>query len=86
MKTANSHSTEDDHAQALVDLSRTMNDFLFFRRTTPAARGNQAEVSSEWSSFGPLVHAIPEPEGLADYCRAVEGFRKLRPAARGDLT
>ncbi len=27
----------------------------------------------------------PEPENLADYCRAVEGFRKLRPQARGEF-
>ncbi len=85
MKTANSHSTEEDHARALVDLSRTMNDFLLLRRTTPAAKSNHAEVSSAWSSFQSLVHGIPEPEALADYCRAVDGFRKLRPQARGDL-
>ncbi len=85
MKTANSHSTEEDHAQALVDLSRAMNDFLLFRRTTLVARSNQAEVSSAWFGLQALVHGIPEPEGLADYCRAVESFRKLRPQKRGDL-
>ncbi len=85
MKTANSHSAEEDHARALVDLSRAMNEFLRFRRTTPAALSNQAEVSSAWSSLRSLFHGIPEPDGLADYCRAVEGFRKLRPQNRGDL-
>ncbi|HYN26426.1 MAG TPA: UvrD-helicase domain-containing protein, partial [Pyrinomonadaceae bacterium] len=85
VKTANSHSAEEDHARALVDLSRTMNHFLLFRRTTPAAKSTQAKVSSAWFSLQSLVHSIPEPEGLADYCRAVEGFRKLRPQARGDL-
>ena len=69
----------------LVDLSRAMNDFLLLRRTTPAAKSNHAEVSSAWSSLQSLVQGIPEPDGLADYCRAVEGFRKLRPRPRGDL-
>ncbi|MCM3905112.1 MAG: UvrD-helicase domain-containing protein [Pyrinomonadaceae bacterium] len=83
MKTANSHSTEEDHDQSLIDLSRVMNDFLMFRRTTPAAKTNQAEVSSAWASLQSLVHSIPEPDGLADYCRSVESFRKLRPSASG---
>ncbi len=85
MKTANSHSTEDDHARAVVDLSRAMNDFLLFRRMTPAARNNQAEVSSAWSGLQSLVQSIPEREGLADYCRGIEGFRKVRPSATGDI-
>jgi ATP-dependent helicase/nuclease subunit A len=38
MKTANTHSTEEDHAEALAELSGAMNDFLLFRRTTPAAK------------------------------------------------
>src|SRR5688500_1780756 len=74
-KTANSHSTEEDHAQALVDLSRSMKDFLLFRRTTPAAKSSQAKVSSAWASLEPLVNGIPKPEALADYCRALEDFR-----------
>ncbi|MCA1574781.1 MAG: UvrD-helicase domain-containing protein, partial [Acidobacteria bacterium] len=85
MKTANSHSTEEDHALALVDLSQAMNGFLAFRRTTSAQRINQAEVSSAWASLQSLVHGIPDPDGLADYCRGLEGFRKLRPSATGDL-
>ncbi|HET6646646.1 MAG TPA: UvrD-helicase domain-containing protein [Pyrinomonadaceae bacterium] len=84
-KTANSHSTEEDHAEALADLSRAMNDFLLFRRTTPAARRNQSDVSSEWSRVQSSIHSVPEPDDVADYCRMVEGFRKLRPAASRDL-
>src|SRR3989442_3173670 len=83
--TAGSHATEDDHERALWELSRSMNDFLVFRRTTPAARASQTEVSSAWPGLRTLLQTIPEPEGLADYCRAVEAFRNLRPAARGDL-
>ena len=85
MKTAQSHSTEEDHARALVELTSGMNDFLAFRRTTPAARANHVEVSSSWLDLQPLIQAIPEVDALADYCRAVEGFRKSRPQARGDL-
>ncbi|MDQ3666721.1 MAG: UvrD-helicase domain-containing protein [Acidobacteriota bacterium] len=85
MKTANSHSTEEDHARALVDLSRAMDDFLMFPRTTLAGEGNQAEVSTAWPSLQSLVQEIPKPDGLADYCRAIEGFRKVRPSAIGDI-
>jgi ATP-dependent helicase/nuclease subunit A len=85
LTTAQSHSTEDDHQQALSELSRTMNEFLVSPRKTVAARGNQAEVSSDWARLRPLLQTIPEPETLADYCRAVEGFRNLRPQARGEL-
>jgi len=85
LKTARSHATEADHARAMDDLSRAMKEFLACRRTTPAARGNQAEVSSAWADLRPLLQTIPDVEGLADYCRTVEAFRSLRPAARGDL-
>ncbi len=83
MQTAESHATEDDHARALVELSSTMNDFLRVRRTTPKSLANKAKVSSSWVNLRPLVHTIPEPEGLADYCRAIEGFRDARPNASG---
>src|SRR6266536_1098608 len=83
LKTAESHATEDDHADAVVELSSTMNDFLRVRRTTPKSLANKAKVSSSWLTLRPLVHTIPEPEGLADYCRAIEGFWDARPNANG---
>ena len=85
LRTAQSHATEEDHARAVVELSRTMDEFLAFRRTTLAARASHAEVSANWLNLRPLISTIPEVEALADYCRAVEGFRKARPQARGDL-
>jgi ATP-dependent helicase/nuclease subunit A len=85
MKTANSHSTLADHAGALVDLSRAMDSFLTFPRTTSAQKINQAEVSSAWASLHGLVQGIPDPDALADYCRGLEGFRKLRPSASGNI-
>jgi ATP-dependent helicase/nuclease subunit A len=84
-KTARSHATEDDHAQALLELSRAMNEFLAARRTTPAQRLNQSEVTVAWREFQPVIQQIPEIDVLADYCRKVEAFRTLRPQARGDL-
>jgi len=84
-KIARSHATEADHVQALNELSRAMDEFLAARRTTPAQRLNQAEVTSAWRAFAPLIQEIPEIDGLADYCRTVESFRSLRPQARGDL-
>src|SRR3984893_448003 len=85
LKTAGSHATEDDHARGLSELGRTMDEFLALRRTTPAAIANQADIRAGWLDLRPLIHTIPEPETLADYCRGVEGFRKLRPAARSPI-
>jgi ATP-dependent helicase/nuclease subunit A len=106
LKTAQSHTTEDDHTRAVADLSRTMDAFLasgppatanlgprlsLSRAETllhikySAARVKQAEVSVSWLSLRPLLGAVPALNALADYCRAVEGFRKVRPHARGDL-
>src|ERR1700730_88926 len=85
LKTAGSHTTEDDHTRALSELGRTMDDFLALRRKTPGAIANQADIRAGWHDLRPLIHTIPEPETLADYCRAVEGFRKLRPAARSPI-
>ena len=85
LQTAQSHATEDDHARALVELSQTMNDFLLAPRKTPARKASQARLSSGWPIMRNLLKTIPAVEELADYCRAVEGFRELRPMARDDL-
>jgi ATP-dependent helicase/nuclease subunit A len=85
LRTAQSHATEDDHAHAVVELSRTMNEFLAARRTTLAAKANHAEVGAGWLSLRPLIEKIPEVDALAEYCRAVESFRKVRTRAQGDL-
>ncbi len=84
-KTEQSHATEDHYKQALAELSQTMNDFLRVRRTTLATKGNHAEVSSNWPAIQKLIATAPQHDDLADYCRAVEGFRKLRPQARGEF-
>ncbi len=85
MKTAESHATEADHGRALVELAHAMDDFRAVPRTTPAARANHAKVAESWLSFRPFISAIPEIDDLADYCRAIEGFRKVRPSAAGNL-
>ena len=83
--TAQSHATEDDHASALRDLSRAMNDFLLAPRKTDHAKSKQSEAQSAWSMLRPMLQSLPEPEHLADYCRNVESFRSSRPQARADL-
>jgi ATP-dependent helicase/nuclease subunit A len=85
LRTAESHSTEDDHALALKELSRAMKDFLAVRRTTPAAHAKHAEALVSWSDVLPAIVNIPEIEALADYCRMIESFRKVRPSAIGAL-
>ncbi|HEY6118361.1 MAG TPA: UvrD-helicase domain-containing protein, partial [Pyrinomonadaceae bacterium] len=85
LNTAQNHATEVDHAQALDDLGRAMSDFLGVRRKTAAALSNQLAVSSAWHELEVLVRSIPDEENLADYCRAIEGFRLLRPPRRAPL-
>jgi ATP-dependent helicase/nuclease subunit A len=86
LKTANSHATEEDHARALVELTHEMNEFLAVRRTTARQITNQSKVAASWLTLRSLIQAIPAAENLADYCRAVEAFRGVRPPARGTLT
>ena len=83
LKTAQTHATEEDHARALEELERTMNEFLRVRRTTKAQLENQAEVIAAWNEAKKLLTSIPTHETLADYCRLVETFRDPRPALRG---
>ncbi len=85
MKTAQSHATENDHAEALVQLAQTMNEFLALRRTTSAQRLSHAEVTSAWQGLQPTIQSIPEIDNLADYCRKVQAFRSVRPQARADF-
>ncbi len=82
LATARVHATEEDHAHALEELARTMDEFLGVRRTTPSARLNRTEVLEAWTDAQKLLKTIPEHETLADFCRLVETFRNLRPQAR----
>ncbi|HVQ38058.1 MAG TPA: UvrD-helicase domain-containing protein, partial [Pyrinomonadaceae bacterium] len=84
-KTAQSHATEEDHVRALDELACTMDEFLALPRPTAAGRANHSLVSSNWSALKPLINTIPEIEDLAEYCRTVEGFREVRPQARGNF-
>ncbi|HEU4794652.1 MAG TPA: 3'-5' exonuclease, partial [Pyrinomonadaceae bacterium] len=85
LATARVHATEEDHARALEELDRTMEEFLNVRRTTRAQMENKAEVLAAWSEARRLLTSIPSHETLADYCRLVEGFRGPRPALRGSV-
>src|SRR5688572_2970656 len=51
------HATEEDHARALEELARTMEEFLGVRRTTKAAMTNQAEVLKAWAEAEKLFHS-----------------------------
>jgi len=44
MKTAQSHATEEEHGRALVELARTMNEFLALR----ADNSGRASQSPPW--------------------------------------
>ena len=86
VKTAATHVTEDDHANALGELSQAMNRFFAVRATTAAQRAKQSKVIDAWSEMEQLLRKPPTPENLANYCRAVADFRKLRPNAQGAFT
>ncbi|HEX6717635.1 MAG TPA: UvrD-helicase domain-containing protein, partial [Pyrinomonadaceae bacterium] len=85
LATARVHATEEDHARALEELERTMEEFLGVRRTTKAAITNQADVIAAWKEAQKLLKSIPSHETLADYCRLVESFRAHRPQARAPV-
>ncbi|MEP6569157.1 MAG: UvrD-helicase domain-containing protein [Acidobacteriota bacterium] len=85
LKTAQSHATEGDHEGALEELARTMNDLLAVPVKTPGASANQREVREQWPGFREYISKIPDINDLADYCRALETFRKVRPKAVGNL-
>jgi len=79
------HATEEDHAHALEELERTIEEFLGVRRTTRASMSNRADVLAAWSEAEKLLRSIPSHETLADYCRLVENFRAHRPQARAPV-
>jgi ATP-dependent helicase/nuclease subunit A len=83
LATAKVHATEEDHARALEELDRAMEEFFKVRRTTTASMENKARVLAAWSEEQQHLTSIPAHETLADYCRLVEGFRSPRPALRG---
>lgn len=85
LRTAESHATEEQHAAALVNLARAMDDFFAVRRTTANARGKHAEALEAWACLRSDISTLPNVEGLADYCRMIEDFRKVRPQARDAL-
>jgi ATP-dependent helicase/nuclease subunit A len=62
-----------------------MNEFLRMRLNTAAQLSKQTNARTAWPEFRSIISTIPDADSLADYCRAVEGFRKVRPTALGNL-
>ena len=85
LATAAVHATEEDHALALEELERTMDDFFAARRTTKAGLEKRQEVLAAWTEAQKLLRNIPSHETLADYCRLIDAFRKPRPTATGSV-
>ena len=83
--TAANHATEMDHARVLQDIDKAMDSYLSVPRTSPKAKGNYALITEAWPDVRSYLNQIPEQETLAEYCQAIESFRGLRPAKRGDL-
>ena len=83
VKTAATHVSEEDHSDALAELSQAMKRFSAIRATTASQIEKQRKAIRAWSELEQLLRKTPTPEALADYCRAVADFRKLRPNAQG---
>ncbi|HSS19675.1 MAG TPA: UvrD-helicase domain-containing protein [Pyrinomonadaceae bacterium] len=83
--TAESHATEEQHAQAMLDLTRAMENFFVVRRTTPVSRAKHLEAIESWRYMKADIGALPGVDELAGYCRRIEDFRKVRPQARDAL-
>ena len=86
VKTAATHVSEEDHSEALGELSQAMKGFSAIRATTAAQIEKQRKAIKAWSDLEQLLRKAPTPETLADYCRAVTDFRKVRPNAQGAFT
>src|SRR5688500_17937279 len=86
VKTGATHLSEEDHTNALAELSQAMKRLSTIRATTAAQIENQSKAIRAWSELDQLLRKTPTPETLADYCRAVTDFRKLRPKAQGAFT
>lgn len=84
--TARVHATAEDHARAIQDLDRVMDELLAVRRTTPAARANQRQLMEAWPAVQEFLKTIPSHETLADYCHRIGEFREqYRPDARSPI-
>lgn len=85
LATANNHLTKEHYVRALEQLEDVMHHFLSVKRASVGAKENHACILEQWPILRSLLLEFPEPERLADYCRAIEDFRKLRPQARAQL-
>jgi ATP-dependent helicase/nuclease subunit A len=83
--TAKVHATEDDHARALEDLERTMEEFLAMRIKTPGTMKKHADLGARWPEVRDLLRAIPLHETLGEYCRSIDAFRRFRLSATSSV-
>ncbi len=81
LATAKVHATEKDHARALEELEKTMDEFLALRIKTPGTARKHADLASRWPEVLELLRSIPAHETLGEYCRDVEAFRRYRLSA-----
>src|SRR5215510_12816310 len=75
------HATEEDHARALEELERTMEEFLALQIRTPGTRKKQRELAAKWPEVREFLSSIPAHETLGEYCRGIEAFRRYRLSA-----
>ena len=82
LATGRVHATEEDHARALEELERTMDDVSRTADHNAGERGRSFWVlAAKWPEVREFLTAIPAHETLGEYCRCIEDFRRHRPQA-----
>ncbi|HEY2971214.1 MAG TPA: UvrD-helicase domain-containing protein [Pyrinomonadaceae bacterium] len=79
-RTLRSHSLPDAYEQALLNLDKVMTEFIGFGRLSPAAEAKRTYARSEWPALRKVIES--NPQSLADYCSAIEGFRSATRMAK----
>jgi ATP-dependent helicase/nuclease subunit A len=68
-----SHAASESYKQALVQVDKSIREYINFGKLSIAGERKRTQAASQWPNLRLLLHA--EDPSLADYCAAVERFR-----------
>ena len=89
--TADTHATIDDYKASLEELNLRMSELIATRGLSKGAEARRIEASIKWPQLRALLWGMTarmlanelEWSSLAEYCQAIEEFRKTKPRAAG---
>jgi ATP-dependent helicase/nuclease subunit A len=84
-RTTATHATVADYNQGLEELDGAMGRFFNAGRLTPAARTRRRTAQSEWPELRRVLQTVSTTLSLAEYCDAIDSFRRSRPTAVGEI-